>query len=85
MMVTVSGVTWHENNTRTIEFTCPCGLVHRMPWAIGYLQIGRRVAPCGAEVDIEIPDWAYGTRSYRQPRNSLNDNAIHAPLNDWEE
>lgn len=83
--IEVTAVTLYENNGRTIEFSCVCGLTHRLPWPIGHLQIGNRQASCGSAVDVHIPDWAYGTRSYRSTRNVRDDNAFDDPAINWEE
>lgn len=71
--VLVTAVIWHEDATRTVEYRCICHLTHRVAWPVGHLQIGKREASCGATVDIEIPEWAYGTRSYRSTRSIVEE------------
>lgn len=96
----VRAVTYHENQRRTVEISCPvCQSEHTHAWPLSESQIGYRTAGCNPSVGyvVQIPEWAKhreNRRSYakyadqtttKAGASSLNDNAIDDPANNWEE
>lgn len=100
LIVAVKSVTYHENHSRTVEICCPvCQSDHTHVWPLSESQIGYRAAGCNLSVGyvVQIPEWAKhreNRRSYtkyadrtttKAGASSLNDNAIDAAANNWEE
>jgi hypothetical protein len=99
--VEVQSVTYSENGTRTVEINCPhCLLTHEHSWPIDDADIGMRQGHCGNLYDVAVPTWAQDTRyrygyakyAYSQPHSiahtdttDRDDNAMHVPVNNWEE
>ena len=95
----VQSVTYSENRTRTIEVICPhCSLTHEHSWPLSDVDIGHRQGHCGKGYDVELPSWAndpryrmgYAKHHATEPHpvvstDDRDDNAIHVPVNNWEE
>lgn len=100
LTVAVRSVTYNEDQSRTVEIICPvCQSDHTHNWPLSESGIGYRAAGCNPSLGyvIQIPEWAKhceNRRSYAKYADQtiakaglirLDDNAIDAPANNWEE